>query len=159
MTRFCTRNISAMCEVQFLLFVVSTAKKYFGRNLTAFPVLKSTRVGKVENPAQMTRFCTQNIPTMFGVQFLFLLSVQLKHFCRVLTAFLLPKPTRVGKVENQTQITQFCTQKIPTLFGVQFLLFLVSTAEECFSRILMSFLGLDTTGTGLEQAKLETELG
>jgi len=31
--------------------------------------------------------------------------------------------TRVGKVENRTRMTQFCTQKIPTLFETQFLSF------------------------------------
>ena len=55
-------------------------------------------------------------------------------------------------------MTPFCTRNIPTMFGVQFLLFPVSTAEKCFSRILMTFPGPDTTGTGMEQAKLKTGL-
>jgi len=41
------------------------------------------------------------------------------------------------------------------MFGVQFLLFPVSTSEEYYGRILMTFSGLVTTGTGLEQAKFE----
>jgi len=32
--------------------------------------LETTRAGKVENRAQMTWFCTKNIPIVFGVQFL-----------------------------------------------------------------------------------------
>jgi len=66
----------------------------------------------------MTRFCTQNIPKMFGVQFLwFVVSTAEKYFCQMLAGFLIPKPTRVGKVENQAQITQFCTQKYPYYLG------------------------------------------
>jgi len=49
--------------------------------------------------------------------------------------------------------------KKPTLFGVQLLLFRINTTEECFRRILMSLPSPDTTGTRLEQAKLETEPG
>jgi len=84
---------------------------------------------------------------------LFGVSAAEKYFGRVLTAFPGLETTGARKVENRTQMIRFCTQTIPTLFGVQFLLFLVSTTKKCFSRILMSFPGPDTTGTSLEQAK------
>jgi len=61
-----------------------------------------------------------------------------------------------GKVENWARLTPFCTRNILTMLGVQFLSFPISTAEKCFRRILMTFLSRDTTGTGLEQAKLKT---
>jgi len=38
-----------------------------------------TGTGKLENQAWMNQFCTRNIPTMFGVQFLSFLVVQLKN--------------------------------------------------------------------------------
>ena len=59
-----------MLAVQFVSFSVSTTEKYFGRILKSFPGPESTRAGKVENQAHMIWFCTPNIPTLFGVQFL-----------------------------------------------------------------------------------------
>jgi len=56
-------------------------------------------------------------------------------------------------------MTRFCTRNIPTLFGVRFLSFLVNKIDKYFSRILATFLGPNTTGTGLEQAKLKTGPG
>ena len=96
-----------------------------------------------------------NIATMFGMQFiLFAVSIVEKYFSRILTCFPDPETTRAGKVENRTQMIQFCTQTLPPLFGVQFASFLVTTTKKCFSWILMSFPGPDTTGTSLELAKL-----
>jgi len=87
----------------------------------------------------MTQFCTRNIPTLFGMQFLsFVASVAENCFGRILTTF--PGPgTGAEKVENRARKTRFCTRNIPTLFGVQFLSFLVSTAKKCFSRVLATF--------------------
>jgi len=42
------------------------------------------------------------------------------------------------------------------MFGVQFLSFPVRTTEKCFSRIVKTFPGPDSTWTGLEQQKLKT---
>jgi len=93
---------------------------------------------------------------MFEVQFLlFLINMAIKYFGRILATFLGPESTIAEKVENRAQMTWFCTRNIPTLFGVQFSVFPISTAEKCFSRILMTFPGLDTTETGLETAKLK----
>jgi len=62
--------------------------------------------GKVDNRAQMTRFCNRNIPRQFRVQFLsFVISVVENCFGRVLTTFSGPSPTRVGKVENRDRMT------------------------------------------------------
>jgi len=41
-------------------------------------------------------------------------------------------------------MTRFCTRNMPTLFGVQFLLFRVSTVGKCFRQILKPFLGTNT---------------
>jgi len=43
---------------------------------------------------------------------------------------------QAGKVENRVRMTPFCTRNIPTMFGVYFLSFPVSTIEKCFIRIL-----------------------
>ena len=66
---------------------------------------------------------------------------------------------RARKVKNRAQMTRFCIRNITKMFGVQFLSFFVSTAEKCFSQILVTFPNLDTTRTGLEQAKLQTGPG
>jgi len=60
-------------------------------------------------------------------------------------AFPVPKSTRVGEIENPAQITWFCTQNIPTMFWVKFLLFPVGTAEIYFGQVLTNFPGLETT--------------
>jgi len=145
-----------MFRVQFLLFAVSAAEKYFGRIFRGFPLSETTRARQVENKVQMTRFCIRNIPIMFVEQFLlFAVSTGEKYFDRILTAFPSPKTTKVGKLENWAEMTQFCTRKIPTQFAVQFLSFLVSTTEERLNQILMSFLCPYTTRTGLKQGKFE----
>ena len=46
-----------------------------------------------------------------------------------------------GEVENRARMTPFCTRNIPTMFGVQFLSFPVSTAEKYFGQILTTFSG------------------
>jgi len=49
--------------------------------------------------------------------------------------------TGAKKVENRPQMTWFSARNIPTLFGVQFLSFPISTAKQCFGPILTTFLG------------------
>jgi len=56
-----------MFGVQFVLFVVSTAEKYFSQILAGFADSETTGARKVENRAQMIQLCTQKIPTLFGV--------------------------------------------------------------------------------------------
>jgi len=90
----------------------------------------------------MTWFCTLNIPTMFGVQFLsFVVNMAEKCFDRFLTTLSGPSTTRAAIVENQAQITRFCTRNKPALF-------LVNTPDKCFGIILTTFLGLITTIAG-----------
>jgi len=102
----------------------------------------NTKEVNVENQACMTRFCTLNIPTLFWSQLLsFLIRTTEKCFSQILTTFSSPGTTEAGKVENEAQMTQFCTRNIPILFGVQFLSFGVNTAEKCFDRILTMFFG------------------
>jgi len=55
-------------------------------------------------------------------------------------------PTRAGKVENRSRMTQFCNRNIPSQFVVQFISFLVSIVKKWFDRILTTFLGPGTTG-------------
>ena len=69
-----------------------------------------------------------------------------KCFDVILTTFPGMDTTEAGKVENGPWMNWFCTRTIPTLFGVQFLSFLVNTIENCFGRIWMTFPGLDPTG-------------
>jgi len=64
----------------------------------------------------------------------------------------------VGEVENRARMTPFCTWNIPTMIRVQFLPFSISTTEKCFSRVLMTFSGPDTTRTCLEQGKWTSSL-
>jgi len=132
--------------VQFLLFSVITVEKCFGQILMTFLSPENTGEGKVENWAQMSRFYTRNILTLFEVQFLsFHVNTTKKYFSRILTTFLRLDTTGASKVENQAQMTRFCTRNIPMLVRMQFLSFPV-TAEKCFSRILTTFSGPDTTG-------------
>jgi len=69
------------------------------------------------------------------------------------------RPGVVGQPKNRAQMNRTCTRNIPTLFGVQFLSFLVNTTEKCFCQILIAFSGLETTGTGPEQTKLKIGSG
>ena len=85
--------------------------------------------GWSSKPGQMTGFCTQNIPTLF---LSFLIRTAEKSFDQILATFSGPNTTEEGKVKNWTRMTRFWTQNIPTLFGVQFLLFPVSTAKKKF---------------------------
>jgi len=102
----------------------------------------------------MTQFCTWNIPTVFGTQFLsFPISTAKKCFGWILTTFSGPDIFGVGKVENRVRMTRFSTRSIPTLFRVQFVLFHVNTAEKCFGLILTTFPSSDTIGAG----KVESE--
>jgi len=109
--------------------------KMFQLNFDDFFRSEHYRSGWSWKPGQMTRFCTQNIPTMF-------LSLPLrtaeKSFDQILATFSGPNTTE-GKVKNWTRMTRFCTQNIPTLFGVQFLLFPVSTTKKNFGRIWWHF--------------------
>jgi len=92
------------------------------------------RVGKVENWALMTPFCTRNIPTMFRVQFLwFPVSTAEKYFDRMLMTFPGLESSRARKVENRAEMTWFCTRNIALVFGEYFLLFHISTTEKCFN--------------------------
>jgi len=59
-------------------------------------------VGTIEDEGRMTRFCSRNIPTEFGVQFLsFAVSTGEKCLGRILTTFSSPSTTRAGKDENR----------------------------------------------------------
>jgi len=81
----------------------------FQSNFDYFSGPITTGAGKVENWAQMTRFSTQNIRTLFTVQFLsFPISTTAKQcFDRIFMSFLGPSPTRAGKVEYLARMTQF----------------------------------------------------
>jgi len=79
MTIFSTRNIPTQFVVQFLSFSVSTVEKFFGRILTNFWGVGTIGVGKVESQIRMTRFCTRNIPTLFGCNSYSFPSVRMKH--------------------------------------------------------------------------------
>jgi len=62
----------------------------------------------------MTRFCTWNIPTLFGLKFLSsVVSIAENCFGRVMTTFSGSSPTRVGKVENRAWMTQFAPETYP----------------------------------------------
>jgi len=58
-----------------------------------------------------------------------------------------------GKVENRAHMTRFSARNLPTLFGVQFLLFPVSTVDKCFGWDLTTF----RVRAPPEQEKLKTE--
>jgi len=70
MTLFCTQNITTMFGVHCLSIRVSTTENCFGQILMSIPSTNITWAGKPENQARITRFCTRNIPTLLGVQFL-----------------------------------------------------------------------------------------
>jgi len=146
-TRFYTRNIPTLFRVQFLSFPISMAKKCFDRILTTFPAPATTGVAKIENWAQITTFGTRNIPTQFVAQFLSFPDITVeKEFGLILTTFPGLVTTKTGKVENRARITRFYTRNIPTLFGVQFLSFPISTTNKCFGRILTTFPDPGTNG-------------
>jgi len=125
--------------MQLLSFVVSVAENSFGRILTTFSVPSPAGAGKVENPAQMTQFCTRNKPTLFVVQLLSLFQYGTKMVRSSFDNFSGLVITGPGKVQNRPYMTQFSGRNIPTLFVVQFLSFIVSTVEKRFSRVLTTF--------------------
>jgi len=108
-----------------------------------------SEAGKVENRARMTQFCTQNILTLFGTQFLsFPFSTAKECFGWILTTFSGPGTNGGGKVEKLDPDDSIVHPNVPTLFGAQFLLFPISTAEKCFGRILRTFARPGTTEVG-----------
>jgi len=68
MTLFCTQNITTMFEGHFLSFPVISIENCFGQILTTIPGTGITGAGKLEYRTRITRFCTQNIPTLFWVR-------------------------------------------------------------------------------------------
>jgi len=65
--------------------------------------MNSPGAGKVENRARKTSFCTRNIPTTFGVQFLsFPVITAKKCFSQVLRTF--PCPDTTGTCLEQTKL-------------------------------------------------------
>ena len=89
MTQFCIQNIPTQFVVQFLWFPIYTLEKCLGQILTTFSSLGTTRARKVENRNLMYRFCTWNIPTLYGVQLLsFPINTIEKCFGQILTTFL-----------------------------------------------------------------------
>jgi len=87
-----------MFGVHFLSFPLSMTKSYFVRILTTISGTDTTGACKLENQASMNQFCTQNIPTLFGVQFLSLpVRMAENYFGRILTTFSGPERTKVGK--------------------------------------------------------------
>jgi len=147
MITFSTGSILTQFGVQFLSFPISTVEKCFGRILTTFPCLGTIKVGKVKIRARLIWFCTRNLPTLFGTQFLsFLISTTKKCFARILTTFPGPRSTGIGKVENRSQMARFSGQNILTLFEVQFLSLPIRTSTKCFGRILPTFSSPGTTG-------------
>jgi len=151
MTRFCTRNIPTLFGLQFLSSVVSVAKNCFGRVLTTFSGLSPTRTGKAESRVRKTRFAPETYPhNLWWYSYRFQ-SVQLTNVSAEFWR-LFHGTTIVGQVENLVRKTRFCTRNIPTLFGVQFLSFHVSTVEKCFGRVLTTF----PVWAPLEQEKLKT---
>jgi len=125
MTPFCTWNIPTMFWDSVLIVSCHYSWKMFYSNFDDFFGSGHHRnrpwLGKFENRARMNLFCTRNIPTMFGVQFLsFPTSTAKKYFGQILMTFQGPESTRARKAENQAQMTSFFVRNIPTLFGVQF---------------------------------------
>jgi len=88
---------------------------------------------------------------------LFLVSTTEKYFGRVLTTFPGSGITGAGKVDNRARTTWFSARNILTLFRVQLLSFPISTAKQCFGRLLKTFPGPGTSGAGTKEAKLITE--
>jgi len=150
-TWFCTRNIPTWVRVQFLSFLASTAEKCFSWILTTFSSLNTTGAVKVEKQAQMTRFCTRNIPTLFAFLSFFVSTAE-KSFSRILATFSGLNIAGEGNVEKRTQMTRFCTRNMPTVFGIQFLLFPVSPAKKYNVRIWRHFQAW-TNWAGSEQWK------
>jgi len=94
----------------------------------------------------MTRFCTQKIPTLFGMQFLsFAINTAKKCFSWILTTLSPPSAEGACNAENGAQMTPVCTRNIPTQFVSQLVSFLVSTVEKCFTWLLETFSGAGTT--------------
>jgi len=200
MTRFCTRNITTLFGVQFLIFPVSTVEKCFGQILTTFRVQAlPEKKEKLKTGPTSLGLAPETYPHFLGCNSYRFPSVQLKYVSvefwplfrdrgsrksRELDlddSVLHPKQTHTfldailivsrqygwkmfqsnfddfsglgttgekGKVENGAYITWFSDRNIPTLFGVQFLSFPISTAKKWFSRILTTFPFPGTTGAG-----------
>jgi len=120
----------------------------------------TTVVGQVENLVRKTQFCTRNIPTLFEVQFLsFLVSTVEKCFDRVLTTFRVRAPLEQEKLKTGPRLLDLVPETYLHFFGVQFLLFPMSTAKQCFGPILTTFSGTGTTEAWPEKAKSITGPG
>jgi len=137
--------------------------KMFWSNFDDFPGPKNhrcrPRASKVVNQVQMTLFCTQNIPTLFGLQFLsFLVSTTENLFSQILATFPALDTTEVGpeRVKCKTGPGWFCFE---LTVWVQFLSFLVNMTKKCCGRILTTFSDSDTSGAGPEQAKFKSGPG
>jgi len=161
---FGTWKILTLFKVQFLSFPISTIEKYFGRIFQArtpqkqAPRWQSWKPG----PDYLVLHPKQTL-TNWGALLIISRYYSWKMFWSNFDDFPGPKNhrcrPRASKVVNRVQMTLFCTQNIPTLFGLQFLSFLVSTTENLFNQILATFPALDTTEVGPERVKCKTGPG
>ena len=157
MTRFCTRkNTHIVCGVVLIIYR-QCGRKIFPSNFDDLygprHYLSRLDEGEVQNRSRMTRFFTRNILTLFVVPFLlFPASMTSKCFCWILTTF-----SGSGTIKacwsrqswKPSPDDLVLHQKIPTLFGVQFLSFVISMAEKCFGRFLTTFSSPSTIGAGI----------
>jgi len=85
----------------------------------------------------MNQFYTRNIPALFRVQFLsFLINAAKQYFGQILTTLPVPDKTRTGLEQAKWKTRSgwlFYTRNIATVFGVQFLSFSNTTAENAWT--------------------------
>jgi len=154
MTQFFTRNIPILFLVQFLLFLISMTKKCFGRILTTFMNWVPPEQAKLKIAPVWLDFALEIHPHYLGCISYHFQSLWLKNVSvKFSILFRVRAPPEQEKLKTGTHMTRCCARIIPTLFGVQFVSFPISTAEKWFGQIFMTFLGTGTTRACSKQAK------
>jgi len=124
MTWFCTWNIPTQFTVQFLSFPISTTKKVSIKFWQLFQAQTLPEKGKLKTGPEWLDFAPKTYPY----------SLRCSSYCfpllrlnNVLVEF--DEVSSELQKFSQTRMTQFGTQKIPTLFKVHFLSFPISSSQ------------------------------
>jgi len=146
-TPFCTRNIPTIFMMQFLSFCNLYGWKMFQTNFHKFLGLEHhhcrQRWKLAANDSNLTAEIYPHYLGCISCRFWFVpVKTVSEKFLRDFRA----RTRQWRKSWKWGQITRLSARNIPTLFGVQFLSFRISTTKKYFGRILTTFPKSSTTG-------------
>ena len=143
MSWFCPQNPRTWFIVQFLLFSISTAHKYFGQNFVTFGNTKTFQTFKpTKNEFILTPKTPENDLLCSSYRFS---SVQAKNISlKTLSLLVVPK---LPKLANHPKMSWFCPQNPRTWFVVQFILFSINSAQKYFGQNFVTFGSSKTSQT------------